>query len=159
MIIGSLTHWSDNRQIGHPVLRKAVGYLAETNFMKLEDGRYSIQGEEMYALVMTIPSKLVSEKQPAEKHETYIDIHFLLDGTEVIGWQPDDGSDVPSQSYDSEKDFALYGELKNESFVKLRPGMFAVLFPEDLHRPGLTDSDKRVIRKVVVKIHYALLEL
>jgi YhcH/YjgK/YiaL family protein len=158
MIVGSLAQWPDIRQIAHPVLRKAVGYLAETDFMKLADGRYPIQGDEMYALVMTIPSKPASE-QPAEKHETYFDIHLLLDGEEVIGWQLDDGSEVPSQSYDSEKDFALYGELKDESFVKLRPGMFVVLFPEELHRPGLTESDKNAIRKVVVKIHHALLEL
>ncbi|MDQ6423495.1 YhcH/YjgK/YiaL family protein [Paenibacillus sp. LHD-117] len=158
MIAGSLTKWPDKRQFAHPVLRTAVGYLAETDFLKLDDGKYPIQGDEIYAMVMTISSKPASE-QPAEKHETYVDIHLLLEGTEVIGWQFDDGSEMPSQSYDSEKDYALYAELKNESFLLLQPGMFVVLFPEDLHRPGLTESAASGIRKVVVKIRHALLEL
>ncbi|RIX52361.1 DUF386 domain-containing protein [Paenibacillus nanensis] len=158
MIAGSLTQWPDERQFSHPVLRKALDYLAKTDFKKLEDGKYPIQDEDMYAVVMTISGKEASE-QPAEKHETYFDIHLLLEGTEIIGWQLQDGSEAPSQGYDSEKDFALYAELGNESYLKLLPGMFVVLFPEDLHRPGLSESVPASIRKAVVKIRHALMKL
>ncbi|WP_309120280.1 YhcH/YjgK/YiaL family protein [Paenibacillus sp.] len=160
MIAGSLALWPDERRFAHPVLRQAIGYLAETDFNQLEDGKYRIQGDEMYASVMTISSKPPSE-QPAEKHETYLDIHLLLEGSEVIGWRLEDGSEMPSQAYDAERDFALYDELRNESYLLLQPGMFVVLFPEDLHRPGLSEADAgpSTIRKVVVKIRHALLKM
>ncbi|WP_214630467.1 YhcH/YjgK/YiaL family protein [Paenibacillus agaridevorans] len=54
MITGSLKHWPDERHFVHPLLLKALDYLAETDFDKLEDGKYPIQGDEMYAQVMTI---------------------------------------------------------------------------------------------------------
>lgn len=156
MIVGSLVNGHNESQIAHPVLRKAIDYLANTDFGQMEDGKYPIWGDELYALLMTISSKAVSE-QPAEKHERYSDIHYLLEGDETIGWKLDDGSEVPSQQYNSEKDFALYDSLKAETMIKMKPGMYLILFPEDLHRPGLSDSAPSQIRKVVIKIHQAIL--
>lgn len=155
MIVGSLAHGFNECQIAHPVLRKAIGYLANTDFSQMEDGKYPIWGDEMYALLMTISSKSATE-QPAEKHEVYLDIHFLLEGDETIGWQLDDGTEAPTLGYDSEKDFALYAAPKEETLIKMKPGMYMVLFPEDLHRPGLSDAAPSQIRKVVIKIRQDL---
>ena len=34
----------------------------------------------------------------------------------------------------------------------MRPGNFAVFFPEDIHRPGCADGQSGKIRKIVVKV-------
>ncbi len=158
MIAGSLAQWQRQIPFAHPVFRQAIEFMEKTDFRSLEDGKYPIQGDDLYASVMTLSSKPASE-QPAEKHESYLDIHLLLEGAETIGWKPEDESESPSQIYDSGGDYALYAEVRNESYLKLQPGMFVALFPGDVHRPGITDTSPAVIRKVVVKIRCALLEM
>jgi len=158
MIVGSLKHGRWERKLAHPAIAQALEYLSAADFSAMADGKHPIQGEEMYARIMTLSTKAASE-QPAERHQSYIDVHYLLEGEETIGWLQDDGTASPVQAYDPEQDYALYGELANESLVKLTPGMLAVLFPEDLHRPCLTEDVPSRIRKVVIKIHLALLQV
>lgn len=155
MIVGSIKHFATERHFTHPVLRKAIDYLTETDFGILEEGRYPIWGDDMFALLMAITTKPMAE-QPAEKHESFLDIHFLLQGEEWIGWQLQDGTSEPSQPYNAEKDFALFSGLEEETTIRLKPGMFMVLFPEDIHRPGITEGSASDVRKVVVKINQAL---
>ncbi|GGD47682.1 YhcH/YjgK/YiaL family protein [Paenibacillus nasutitermitis] len=152
MIVGSMEHWASRRKFAHPVLRKAIDYLAKTDLGMLEVGKYPIWGGDMFALVMEIKTKGIAD-QPAEKHENFLDIHYLLQGKETIGWKMQDDNCKPCQSYNPEEDFALFAGLEEESLVKLKPGMFMVLFPEDIHRPGLTEAASSDVRKVVVKIN------
>lgn len=156
MIAGSLKHWTTERKFAHPVLRKAIDFLAETDFGVLEAGKYPIWGDDMFALLMANTTK-PKEEQPAEKHERFLDIHLLLEGEETIGWQVQDGYSKPSAPYNPEEDFALFTELQDETLIKLKPGMYMVLFPEDIHRPGITEAIATDVRKVVVKINQDLL--
>ena len=155
MIIGSMKHWADQRHSVHPVLRKAIDYLAETDLGSQEVGKYPIWGDDMFALQSAIKTKPHSE-QPAEKHERFLDIHYLISGEETIGWQLQDDNCEPSQPYNPEEDYALFKELKEETMITLKPGMFVVLFPQDIHRPGITLTAASDVRKVVVKINQAL---
>ncbi|MDQ8738475.1 YhcH/YjgK/YiaL family protein [Paenibacillus sp. LHD-38] len=156
MIVGSLRHWTTQRESAHPVLRKAIDYLAETDFEGLEEGKHPIQGDDMFALLMAITTK-PKEEQPAEKHERFLDIHLLLQGEETIGWQLHSENSEPTEPYNQEQDFALFVELKDETLIQLKPGMYMVLFPDDIHRPGLATAHASNVRKVVVKINQDLL--
>lgn len=155
MIVGSMRNWESERQYVNPILCKAIDYLSTTDFNELEDGKYPIWGEDMFALLM---SKMTMPKaeQPAEKHERLFDIHYLLHGEETIGWKSQDGNCKPSQAYNQEDDFALYTELENETMIKLTSGMYMVLFPEDIHRPCVAEGLASEVRKVVVKVNRAL---
>ncbi|MHA0855603.1 YhcH/YjgK/YiaL family protein [Paenibacillus sp. CMAA1364] len=155
MIVGSTKGWTEERQFAHPVLQQAIDFLVQTDFSTLEEGRYPISGDKMFALLMGITTKSKVE-QNAEKHERFLDIHFLIQGEETIGWQWQDGNIEPSQTYNSEDDFVLFTELKNETMIKLTPGMFMVLFPGDIHRPGVTETIPSNVRKVVIKIDQSL---
>ncbi|WP_127531167.1 YhcH/YjgK/YiaL family protein [Paenibacillus kobensis] len=156
MIIGSVDHWDIQRQWMHPVISRAIDYLVRQETGTLEEGVHPIWGEEMYARLMQLKTKQ-KEEQPAEKHEQYLDIHYVLHGEEIIGWKRDDGMSIPVQPYDAENDCALYGELQDEMMVTLRPGMYMVLFPDDIHRPCLTASTASDLRKIVIKAKVSLL--
>lgn len=80
-----------------------------------------------------------------------------MQGEETIGWSIGKEGLQPDKPYDTEKDFCLYGEVPGETLIRLAPGMFAVFFPEDIHRPGLCESAPGTIRKIVVKIDQELL--
>ena len=56
----------------------------------------------------------------------------------------------PPKEYDEEKDFILYKD--DPSFVKLDAGMFAILFPGELHMPGIMINNPAKVKKVVIKV-------
>jgi YhcH/YjgK/YiaL family protein len=72
----------------------------------------------------------------------------MVAGAEWIGYAPL-GNQPPSVIQEPEEDCLFYqGEA---SFVLLEQGMFALLFPDDLHMPCVRAGHERV-KKVVVKI-------
>ncbi|MED5017258.1 YhcH/YjgK/YiaL family protein [Paenibacillus chibensis] len=151
MIVSSLSHWPQEREYAHPVLRKAIDFLHDTDFSLLDEGKYPIWDQDMYALISKIRTKPAS-MQSAEKHECFLDIHFVIEGEEMIGWQLQNDQTVPFESH-PDQDYSLYTELGEESMIRLAPGMYTVLFPEDIHRPGLTEAEPSDVRKVVIKIN------
>ncbi|WP_405082335.1 YhcH/YjgK/YiaL family protein [Paenibacillus chitinolyticus] len=55
----------------------------------------------------------------------------------------------------------MFEPAAEEERLRLTPGMYAVFFPEDIHRPGLRSGDGEPaspIRKAVFKISTALFD-
>lgn len=158
MIIGHSKHWGTERAFAPPVLQQTMDRLLNMDVSHLEQGTYPIQGEDIYVNVMEPVTKW-KQDQPAEKHERFIDIHYLLQGREMIGWRIYDSGLIASKPYDSEGDYALYDDLPGETEIHLTTGMYAVMFPEDVHRPLLAEEYPEPIRKAVVKIRADLFAL
>ena len=57
---------------------------------------------------------------------------------------------MPSKEYDIDNDYTLYDDTC--SFVKITQTQFAVLFPEDLHKPGIKINVPTKVKKVVMKV-------
>jgi YhcH/YjgK/YiaL family protein len=51
-----------------------------------------------------------------------------------------------------QKDALFFKTMKDEIDLILTPGMYAVFFPTDVHRPGCIHRTAALVRKVVVKI-------
>jgi len=68
----------------HPRFDKAFEYLRETDFSLLDDGKYEIEGENIFALVQEYNTKDAKDAKP-EAHKKYIDIQYIHSGTELIG--------------------------------------------------------------------------
>lgn len=152
MIVGHRNNWTAERAFVHPVIQKAIDYLTSTEFNKLAAGQYPIQGEDIFARVIELTTRDKSD-QLAEKHKQFFDIHYLLEGEETIGWSIQEEGLIPAEPYNPEYDAALFGDIAAEMPIRLTPGMYVVLFPEDIHRPGLTEHRPAPVRKVVVKMN------
>ncbi|NOU74218.1 DUF386 family protein [Paenibacillus sp. LMG 31458] len=154
MILGAMSLWEKQCKFEHTVIATA---LEELNLLfkgNSPEGRVEINGDKMYVSFMEFDAKPMDE-QLAEKHESYIDIHYLIEGEETIGWSSQREDVQAVRAYDSEQDYALYDPSSDEILLHLKPGMFAVFFPNDIHRPGMGHSSK--IKKAVVKVHVGLL--
>ena len=158
MIIGHSKHWGTERAFAPPVLQKAIDELLHMDVGHLEPGTYPIQGEDIYVNVMETITKR-KQDQPAEKHERYIDVHYLLQGREAMGWRIYDSGLTASVTYNAEGDYALYDDLPGETEIHLTTGMYAVMLPEDIHRPLLAEESPEPIRKAVVKIRAEMFAL
>lgn len=132
----------------HPAFARAFAYLAETDFSKVPEGRYEIDGDRVYALVQLCEGRGVAGAR-IEAHRRYIDIQYTLDGDEVIGWS--DLSNVVAEGYNAEKDVEFFtGE--NTTWIDVPAGHFAIFFPSDGHAPlAATGSFRKVVVKIAVK--------
>jgi len=134
----------------HAGFAKAFEILRDKTLAKKEDGKYPIDGDKIYYTLQRYTTKPLNEGK-LEAHRKYIDIQFLLEGQELFGYASLKGL-TAAQEYNSQKDIAFFNMPKEITKVKLEPGLFCILFPDDAHLPALQLADPIEVRKVVVKI-------
>ncbi len=132
----------------NPAVVKALNFLKETDFSKMKSGKNEISGEDIFSIVSDYETRDL-ENCRLEAHRKYIDIHFMAEGSEQIGYSLFNKQKQATE-YDEENDFILYCGEKN--YLKLEEGMFAIFFPSDLHMPGIMLEKPEVVKKVVVKV-------
>ena len=49
-------------------------------------------------------------------------------------------------------DMEFFSRIEGESFIILKKDMYAVFFPEDVHRPGISIDGTRGVRKAIFKL-------
>ena len=126
----------------------ALKFLRENDFSVMNPGKYEIDGSNVYALVQRYESKPV-EKCKWEAHRRYIDVQYVAEGIEQIGYA-NLGQMKVSQEYREEGDYLLL-EGKGDFFI-FRDGNFAIFAPQDVHMPCIAAAEPQIIKKVVVKI-------
>jgi len=129
-------------------LARALDYLAKTDFSKIATGKVVLDGANLFALVQNYETRL-REKCQFEAHRKYIDVQYVVEGTEQMGY-----AHVAAlhngTPYDAEKDAEMFtGE---GSFIAAPAGTFIVFFPEDGHMPGVAIGGPKPVRKVVLKV-------
>lgn len=129
-------------------IQKALDYLAETDFSEIEDGKYEIDGENIFALVSSYKSKDLSQGKP-ESHRNHIDIQFVYSGEEFIGYAPLADQKIVEQ-YNDTNDITFYD--CDQSLCLIQKNMFAIFFPTDIHMPGIRVNNSVLVKKVVVKV-------
>ena len=126
----------------------ALKFLSETDFNKIDLGRYELDGDNIFYMVQsydTDPDKTISEA-----HRKYIDIQYMVEGEEIIG-VGDISCDKVLTEAKEENDVWFYN-CKTEPLT-LSAGKYMVLYPNDLHCPGVaTNGTAMTCRKVVVKV-------
>ncbi len=130
----------------NPLFDKVVEFLNSHDLTALEVGKIEIQGKELFAKVAQTKPK-TKEQARIEAHKDYLDIQIPVSDAEEMGYTPlkDCKEATP---YNPEKDVTFYEGLA-ESYVKVKPGMFAIFFPQDGHAPGVTPTG---LKKVIVKV-------
>jgi len=155
MIFSSI-HANDDLKKYPEAIQRAITYVATTDFSKLPDGVYEIDGKRLYAQVFAYTSKPKDECKP-ELHRKYLDVQFWPCGEELFGIAPSNGVGNCTEEI-LERDLYFYDGVANESFVHATEGCYAIFFPNDVHRPGVCLGDKPLsYRKVVVKVAVELL--
>lgn len=128
------------------------------NFLKqlspdMKEGRYEIDGEAIYARVMSYTTSL-RQNCKIEAHDKYIDIQSSLVGMEGIDIF-DRGELNISEAYNKDKDVAFYKEtIEPNVSVNNKAGYFSMIYPQEAHRPQISvDQRCEKVKKFVIKIH------
>ena len=90
-----------------------------------------------------------AEGQLLEAHREFLDIQYILEGGETVGWAPIDKLTL-SGEFNTAKDKGMYaGDC---DFMDIRAGYCYVVFPEDAHMPGCHLTQPQQYKKLVIKL-------
>ena len=128
-----------------PGLEEAVEVV--NGITSLEPATYPLSGGNrvMVQQGTTIPA----EGGQPEAHRQYLDIQYIVEGQEVMGWAPVDTL-TPVEEFSTEKDVGFY--TGHCDFVRIGAGYCYVVFPEDAHMPSRHLDVPNDYRKMVIKL-------
>jgi len=112
------------------------------------DGRYPIEGEDIFAIVQRYTTKPLDAGK-WEAHRKYIDIQYIAAGVERMGRADLDRLAVV-EPYAEDRDvlfLAGTGDL-----LTVRAGEFVIFHPHDAHMPGLAAGAPAAVTKIVIKV-------
>ena len=158
MFIGNIDNIDKDGGDFHAIIYSVLEYLRGTDFSNFAEGSYPLPHMDFIAKVQRYKTRPMSECRP-ESHEKFIDVQFVADGEEALGWCPLSPDLKISVPYDEKNDVTFYEKLLPESCVMLSARNYAVLFPLDVHRPCGSFDDEEIsnVTKVVVKIPVELI--
>ena len=136
-----------------PGFDKVYEFIRKNDLSKLEEGRYEIDGNKVYCTIASGELKGFDlEKCPLEIHDSYIDIHVLLEGTESFGLKDRMVCNDKEAKYDEPNDIAFLPD-EPDSYLTLGVNNLVILYPSDAHAPLMGEGIyKKAIFKVLVEI-------
>ena len=133
-------------------LGMALQYIAETDFSKVENGEYHLDGDKVFARINRYTTEAKDCKKP-ESHNAYIDVQYLGEGTEKIYYTVKTDAHKIIEDYAKDRDLLFYADAGEKDSVTLGDGVFAIFFPWELHRPGChAVHGGCAVQKIVVKV-------
>jgi YhcH/YjgK/YiaL family protein len=146
MVIDSINNASSYYGLGEGVAA-SLKWLRDTDLASIDLGRHEIGGGR-YALVQEYETRRV-EDSLWEAHRKYIDVQYVVSGTEKMGYALLDGLETTTQYSDDNDAEMLKGQ---GDFLTMGESSFIILLPQDAHMPGIRDGRAGRMRKVVVKV-------
>lgn len=131
----------------HPDFEKAFTFLRQNNLAELPDDRYDIDGDRVFCMMSKAQGRSRAEAK-LEAHRKYIDIQYVLAGSDDMGWKPTSECKLVETPYNAENDIVFFNDTP-DSWTQVPAGSFVIFFPEDAHAPLVSDTE---IHKAVVKI-------
>ena len=129
----------------------AFAFMRDKNLRDLPPGKYSIDGDKVFATITYAPSKEF-DQSAWESHRKYIDLQYVIKGKEKIGVSPLADATVV-KPYDETRDGANY--TAGGKFYIATPKEFFLFFPNDVHRPNIKVPGYDTVKKLVIKIRVA----
>jgi biofilm protein TabA len=143
--------------LAHPVWTRALEGLSTLSPSDPDATIDWMPDRKMFVMVQGYTTE-ARESCRFEAHRRYIDIQLMLAGEEIIEIAPVSEL-MPDTPFDSDRDLGFFKTPGSPcTQLVLRPGDFAVFFPEDAHMPKVRVHDPSPLRKAVVKIDAALFQ-
>lgn len=126
----------------------ALKFMADLDPSALKVGRNEVDGDRVFANY--VDRELKDIPNVWEFHAKYADIHFVLEGSEALGYYPITRlAEVPA--IDPEGDCALLKDLDGVLHT-LEPGEFMIALPQDIHMPNHPGKNAGYSKKVIMKV-------
>jgi biofilm protein TabA len=130
-------------------LYKAIVYARDFD-RSLPDGVHEVEGRDIFAKMVSYDTSPAEERK-FESHKHYADVQVILEGAERMDvFQEQDME--PLEAYQEKDDVTMLNAPETYSSLAMTSGMFAVFFPQDIHRPNCNLNGKTRNRKICMKV-------
>ena len=146
MIIDKLENLEKYASI-NSLFAEAIEFLRSHDLESLEVGKTELKGKDLLVNVAQTMPKTKAEAK-LETHKDFIDIQIPLSATEVMGYTPMVDCKPVDAVYNAAKDISFF-EGAADSYLTVKPGMFAIFFPQDGHAPGISTLG---VKKIIIKV-------
>lgn len=130
----------------NPHLATAFAFLRRPGLAELAVGRHEVD-DNVYAMVAKGRGRKAGNAL-IETHDHYLDLAFVISGTDNIGWKARKDLGPSIEESDPRSDVAFYRDAPTH-WSEVTPGMIAIYFPEDAHMPMISDNE---IHKLIMKV-------
>lgn len=142
-------------QYDFPGFDKVVEIIHSCDLKNMSTGSYNTDDRNVRYNVVQYETSSAPKKY--EIHRKEADIQIVIEGAECIDYcSRQEASNAGS--YDDEGDFSMLDASKEQT-LHLSPGSFAIFFPGEPHKPGLSIPEAvnkneygHKVRKVIFKI-------
>lgn len=131
---GAIPHWD-----------RLEAFLASTDLRSLPVGRVEIDGDRLFAIVAEDVAR--PDQPDLEAHRRYVDVQIAIEGSFDVLWRPLSECMTVRTPYDADADIVFMSDTPSDR-ITMRPGLAAVLHPDDAHAP-LPPVDR--VKKIVFK--------
>lgn len=136
----------------HPSFEKAFSALRSID-SNTPDGRITVDKDNVFINLSEYTNKNINDCV-FESHKKYIDIQFVINGSELIDITEEKNLEFTDNRLDTD-DIAFLGNSEVFSRAYLSEGIFVVIFPGEAHKPCISPEEEGVkVRKAVAKIIY-----
>lgn len=133
-------------------LYKAISYARDFDCL-LPDKEHEVEERNIFAKVASYKTSPAEERK-FEAHREYIDVQVILEGEERMDVSLEREETLkPLSGYDPNDDVIKLKAPSTYSSIAMKPGMFVVFFPQDVHRPNCSLDGETENRKVCMKVH------
>jgi len=152
MIITTLIEL-DQQVADSEAMKTAIEFLKANRKGGIPEGHFEVNGGELFGYSQVYQTEAPAESVVYEVHRKYIDVQYIISGSETMRWLPLDEL-TETQSYEEEGDYLLgvadgcqYGE------TAFKAGQVMLMYPSDAHAACLTKAEGvQEVRKLVVKV-------
>lgn len=135
----------------NPFFGKAFQAITAMSRETFEKGRHEVDGDNVFVNAIEYDTK-PEDACIFEAHRKYIDVMYLYEGEEFIGYTPLKNLKNITMPY-SEKDECLLAKLEPETMkIHMLPGDVCILFPEDAHAPSIEAGESVHVKKLIAKV-------
>ena len=128
--------------------KKGFEFLKKNDLSKFENGKYEIDGQNLFVSIQDYNSKPENEGK-FEAHKKYADIQFIIKGTEKLGYGNVKNFKATT-NYDAENDIVFLEG--HGQFAQAKENTFLIFMPQDAHMPCIAVENPTYVKKAVVKV-------
>lgn len=132
-----------------PKFKTAFTFLKRGDLAGLKEGWYELENG-VRASVQHYETA-APETIDYETHEKYFDIHYMVQGSEMIG-AIHRNCVQEKTAYDADADMQYYHDPKFASSILINTGDFVLLAPDYAHKPHCAVGKATVVDKIVIKV-------
>ena len=129
-------------------IQRCFEYIKENDLKSFEKGSYEICGKDLFVNIVEYETT-TEDKRFWEAHKNYLDIHFMLDGEEIINVNFIDN--MVQKQFVEEEDFLPLEGGKKSSIV-LQEKDFLICYPNDAHMTAVNVSSSKKIKIAIFKV-------